>query len=221
MSHLKLKIEKLLNFLNKKYENRRKLRDPYRVLISTILSQRTKDEVTESASKRLFLKYKTSQEIANASIEELEILIKPVGFYHIKAKRIIAISKIIIKECGGEVPSNIDKLCKFEGVGRKTANCVLAFGFGIPALPVDTHVHRISNRLGLVTTKSPQETEKSLKEIIPKQWWGTLNSSLVKFGKEICKPRNPNCRYCEIRNMCKYSSKHFPLPFHTLPTKSQ
>ncbi|MDI6840585.1 MAG: endonuclease III [bacterium] len=183
---------------------------PYKVLISTILSQRTKDGVTHTVTKRLFSKYSTARgatspdEFKSLSTKEIESLIKPVGFYKVKAKWIKEIAAILVDKFDSKVPNTLSELLSLPGVGRKTANCVLAYGFGIPALPVDTHVHRISNRLGIVKTNTPYETEQALMQVIPREYWGTLNTAMVEFGKEICRPVKPRCKGCELNKLCKY-----------------
>ena len=198
-----MQIEKFVEFLKEKYGFSLKKREPLKVLIGTILSHRTKDEITFPTTDKLFEKFKTAEDFVNADITEIEEIIKPVGFYRQKAKRIKEIAQKILEEYGGEVPRDIDELLKLPGVGRKTANCVLAFGFGKPALPVDTHVHRIMNRTGIVNTKTPEETEKELKKILKKEYWGWINKVLVRFGKEICLPRNPKCSECGFKKFCK------------------
>ncbi len=198
-----MQIEKFVEFLKEKYGFTLTKREPLKVLIGTILSHRTKDEITFPTTDKLFKKFKTAEDFVNADITEIEEIIKPVGFYRQKAKRIKEIAQKILEEYGGEVPRDIDELLKLPGVGRKTANCVLAFGFGKPALPVDTHVHRIMNRTGIVNTKTPEETEKELKKILKKEYWGWINKVLVRFGKEICLPRNPRCSECGFKNFCK------------------
>ena len=177
-------------------------RDPFKVLISTILSARTKDANTKVATDKLFAKYNTPQLIAQADIEELENLIRQSGFYRVKAARIKDVSKIIMNDYNGDVPEEYEKLVNLPGVGAKTANCVLVYGFNIPAIPVDTHVHRISNRLGWVKTKKPEETEKALKNIIPKDQWLRINRIFVKFGQQICVPINPKHALCPIEDIC-------------------
>jgi len=131
-------------------------------------------------------------------------LITSVWFYHVKSKRIIEVAKLLISKYGGKVPSDIDKLVEIPGVGRKTANCVLVYAFEQPAIPVDTHVHRISNRLGLVSTKMPEETEMELRKTIPKKFWLDINNTFVMYGQNICKPISPMCDVCKIRNTCNY-----------------
>ena len=177
--------------------------NPYRVLIRTILSQRTRDENTDQASAFLFSKYESVHEIAKADITDIEELIRPAGFYHVKAQRIKEVSKILLAEFGGEVPESIDKLLSLPGVGRKTANCVLVYGFNKPAICVDVHVHRISNRMGLVNTKNPEQTEEELKKIVPVKYWLEINDLMVQFGQTICKPISPLHDICPINNCCK------------------
>ena len=177
---------------------------PFSILIGTILSARTKDESTARISKELFKKYKTAKQLANAKIKDVEKIIKSIGFYHVKARRIIEVSKIIDSEYKGKVPDDLEKLVGLPGVGRKTANCVLVYAYEIPAIPVDIHVHRISNRLGLVNTKTPEETEFALMEKIPKKYWLNVNDTFVMYGQNICKPISPMCEVCKIRNGCKY-----------------
>jgi len=198
----------LLVFLHRRYKEREGSKSPFRVLISTILSQRTRDEVTDIARERLFSMYDTPQKLADAPIWDIEDRIKPVGFYHTKAKRVKEVSTILLKRYKGNVPNEINKLLSLPGVGRKTANCVLVYGFGIPALAVDTHVHRISNRLGLVLTQNPHDTEIELSKIVPADEFGFLNSSMVRFGKEICKPLHPLCKICSIKNICDREIGH-------------
>ncbi len=176
--------------------------DPYRVLIETVLSQRTKDENTEKASKSLFSHYKNVFEISKLNPQDLYDLIKPAGMYKQKSERIINISKILIEKYNGEVPDELEELIKLPGVGRKTANIVLYVSFGKEALAVDTHVHRISNRLGWVKTKTPEETEVQLRRIIPPELWGPLNGSMVNFGQKICKPISPKCMECFLNEIC-------------------
>jgi endonuclease-3 len=177
-------------------------KDPFKILIETILSQRTKDENTEKATKSLFSKYKNVYELSKARPEDLYDLIKPSGMYKQKSKRIVEISKIIVKDYDGKVPDNLEELLKLPGVGRKTANIVLYVGFGKNALAVDTHVHRISNRLGWVKTKKTEQTEDELKKIIPPELWGPLNGAMVNFGQKICKPISPNCHECFLNDVC-------------------
>ncbi|NJD78279.1 MAG: endonuclease III [Candidatus Methanoperedens sp.] len=176
--------------------------DPFRVLIATVLSQRTRDEVTDRATKKLFSKYKTPAALACADIGDIEELIREVGFYRVKAPRIKEIALIIQDEFKGKLPGEMDILLSLPGVGRKTANCVLVYGFGKDAIAVDTHVHRISNRLGLVATRTPEETEIKLEEVLPIKHWRHINELLVRFGQNICRPVSPKCRICPIVELC-------------------
>jgi len=177
---------------------------PFRILIATILSARTKDENTTKAADKLFKLYGTPQKLAKAKVKDVEKIIKSVGFYHVKSKRIIEVANLILSKYNGKVPADIDKLVDMPGVGRKTANCVLVYAFEKPAIPVDTHVHRISNRLGLVDTKTPEETEMALREKIPKKYWLDINNTFVMYGQNICKPISPMCDVCKIRKTCNY-----------------
>ncbi len=180
--------------------------DPFRVLIRTVLSQRTRDENTDRASRMLFERYGSPGEIADAPLSEIEKLIRASGFYRQKARKIKEISRIVA-ENSGRVPESLEELVKLPGVGRKTANCVLVYGFGKPAIPVDTHVHRIANRLGLVKTRRPEETERELERIVPRRLWIELNEVFVKFGQRICRPVRPRCRECPIERLCPYEGK--------------
>ena len=177
---------------------------PFSILIGTILSARTKDESTTKVVKVLFSKYKNAKELANAKLKDVEKIIKSIGFYHVKSKRIIEVAKIIDKKYKGIVPDDLDSLVALPGVGRKTANCVLVYAFEKPAIPVDIHVHRISNRLGLVKTKNPEETELELMEKIDKKYWIEINDTFVMYGQNICKPISPMCDVCKIKKECKY-----------------
>jgi endonuclease-3 len=177
--------------------------DPYVVLIACILSLRTNDVTTYPATMKMLQLASTPQEMMNVDEEELAETIYPVGFYKNKAKQIIALSKKIVNEYNGKVPNSIDELLKFDGVGRKTANLVMAKGFNKPAICVDVHVHRIFNRLGLVNTKTPEETEMKLREIIPEKYWIRLNTDFVTLGQNICKPTKPMCPFCPINYYCK------------------
>jgi len=177
---------------------------PFSILIGTILSARTKDENTAKVVKKLFSKYRTPKALASAKVRDVEKLIKSIGFYHVKAKRIIEVAQIINSQYKGRVPENFEKLLELPGVGRKTANCVLVYAFDTPAIPVDTHVHRISNRLGLVDTKMPEETEMELRKKIPKKYWLQINDTFVMYGQNICKPISPMCDICKIKTKCNY-----------------
>jgi len=176
--------------------------DPFKILISTILSARTRDSSTEEVTKKLFSRYKTPQDISNANIEILEQLVHKSGFYKVKAARIKEVSRIISEDYMGKVPVDFDELISLPGVGAKTANCILVYAFNIPAIPVDTHVHRIPNRLGWIKTTKPEQTEKRLKEIIPKSQWIRVNRLFVRFGQEICLPIHPKCDSCPLNTIC-------------------
>ncbi|MFX1382957.1 MAG: endonuclease III domain-containing protein [Promethearchaeota archaeon] len=180
----------------------KKNNDPFKILISTILSARTRDACTIEATETLFNEYNTPELIANADIEHLEILIKKSGFYKVKAARIKDVSKLLLEKYEGKVPQNFDDLIELPGVGAKTANCVLVYAFKIPAIPVDTHVHRIPNRLGWIQTKAPEQTEKKLKEMLPEDQWIRVNRIFVKFGQQTCLPTNPRCDSCPISETC-------------------
>ena len=177
---------------------------PFSILIGTILSARTKDETTTKAVKALFAKYKNPKELANAKIKDVETIIRSIGFFHGKSKRIIEVAKIIHTKYKDKVPEDLDTLVQLPGVGRKTANCVLVYAFEKPAIPVDIHVHRISNRLGLVDTKNPEETEQELMSQIDKKYWIDINDTFVMYGQNICKPISPMCDVCKIKKSCKY-----------------
>lgn len=178
--------------------------DPFRILIGTILSHRTRDENTTRATENLFSEYTTPEEIANASPAKVRRLIRPSGFYNMKTKNVIRVSKQLVQEFGGRVPDNEEELLRLHSVGRKTANCVLVYAFNKPAIPVDTHVHRISNRLGLVRTRKPEETEAELVKTVPRRYWLELNDLFVRFGQTTCKPIGPKCSSCSLRNDCPY-----------------
>ena len=179
------------------------IHDPYLVLICCILSLRTQDKTTMKATKNMLKLGKTPKEIMDIEPEILSKAIYPVGFYQNKAKQIIELSRIIVEKYNGKTPNTIDELIKFKGVGRKTANLVLAKGFNMPAICVDVHVHRICNRLGYVKTKSPDETEMKLREILPQKYWIDFNTLFVTHGQNICKPQRPKCSECSIEKYCK------------------
>jgi endonuclease III len=175
---------------------------PFEILVSTLLSLRTKDEVTLGAASRLFAKARTPDELLALSSENIEKLIYPVGFYHTKAERLLSISQIILEKYDGRVPDDMDQLLALPGVGRKTANLVLSEGFGQQAVCVDTHVHRISNRIGYVDTPTPEKTEFALREKLPRKYWNDYNEMLVALGQTICKPVSPFCSRCPATRIC-------------------
>jgi endonuclease III len=178
-------------------------RDPFKILISAMLSARTKDETTIVVTKRLFKVAGTAEKMSALSVDRIKKLIYPVGFYITKAPRVKAIAEKLIKEYDSIVPDSVEELLKFPGVGRKTANLVVGEAFKKPAICVDTHVHRISNRFGIITTKTPHKTELALAEILPKKHWILYNTYLVSHGQMICNPISPWCSKCQIRKFCK------------------
>lgn len=178
------------------------VQDPYKVLVGCIISLRTKDEVTIPACERLFAVADTPEKMVNCTEEDIQKLIFPAGFFRNKSKTIIEVSQRLIDEYGGKVPSTIDELVKLKGVGRKTANLVVGLGFGLPAICVDIHVHRISNRLGYVETKDPEKTEMALRAKLPPHLWHIINWVMVRHGQEICKPIGARCDVCPIEQHC-------------------
>lgn len=176
--------------------------DPFKVLISCILSLRTQDRTTGVASERLFALADTPCKMVSLPVEAIENAIYPVGFFRNKAKQILEICRTLIAAYGGRVPDEIDELLKFRGVGRKTANLVVTLGFGKPGICVDTHVHRICNRWGYVSTKTPEETEYALRRTLPKKYWLEINDLLVTFGQNQCTPVSPRCSTCMIAHLC-------------------
>ncbi len=177
--------------------------NPYLVLIGCILSLRTNDKTTYPATLRMLELAKTPEEMAKVDVDDLAKAIYPVGFYENKAKQIIELSRQIVEDLDGNVPDEIEDLIKFKGVGRKTANLVLAKGFNKPAICVDVHVHRIFNRLGYVKTKTPEETEMELRKHLPVKHWLDINTLLVTHGQNVCKPQKPNCKNCPISDLCQ------------------
>lgn len=177
--------------------------NPYLVLIGCILSLRTNDKTTYPATLRMLELAKTPEEMAKVDVDDLAKAIYPVGFYENKAKQIIELSRQIVEDLDGNVPDEIEDLIKFKGVGRKTANLVLAKGFNKPAICVDVHVHRIFNRLGYVKTKTPEETEMELRKNLPIKHWLDINTLLVTHGQNVCKPQKPNCKNCPISDLCQ------------------
>lgn len=176
--------------------------DPFHHLIGTILSARCRDEVTDVVSRKLFDAYPTADKLAAAPPRDVERLIRSIGFYRMKAKYVIETSRMLMEKYGGVVPQTLEELTCFPGVGRKVANCVLVYAFGKPAIAVDTHVHRVSNRLGWVKTKSPDQTERALERILPRRHWLEINELLVAHGKAVCRPVRPRCEVCAVARMC-------------------
>jgi endonuclease-3 len=178
--------------------------DPFKILIGTILSARSRDENTTKVVNRFFERFHTPHDVASADISEIKQIIHSIGFYNVKADRIKSVSKMLVEKYGGKVPSNIDELLLLPGVGRKTANCVLVYAFDMPAIPVDIHVHRISNRLGLVETKTPEQTEAELVRGVDKDLWTQVNDTFVMYGQNICLPIRPRCELCDLKKSCSY-----------------
>ncbi len=178
--------------------------DPFKILIGTILSARTRDENTTKVIKKLFARFRTPDDIASADINEIKKLIRSIGFYNVKAERIKQVSQIIVSKFGGRVPDEIDSLLELPGVGRKTANCVLVYAFNKRAIPVDVHVHRISNRLGLVSTKTVKQTEIELNKMVDRRLWTRVNNTFVMYGQNVCLPVKPSCKICNLKEVCKY-----------------
>ena len=181
--------------------------DPFKILIGTMLSASTRDEITTKVIAELFSEFKSPEDLSKANLKELKKVIQKIGFYNVKAARIKEVSKILVEKYNGKVPPNIDDLLMLPGVGRKTANCVLVYGFKKPAIPVDVHVHRISNRIGIVNTKKPEETEIILQKSIEKRYWTRVNETFVTFGQNICLPKSPKCNICQLTKICKYYKK--------------
>ncbi|MBC8501321.1 MAG: endonuclease III [DPANN group archaeon] len=207
----KVNVDKIYNILKKEAVNYKvpvvdlielQTNDPFKVLIGTILSARTKDEMTVKASERLFSKINNLDDLERLSVKEIEKLIYPVGFYKNKAKFLKELPKVLKKEFDGKIPETIEELVKLPGVGRKTANLVVAVGFKKPAVCVDTHVHRIMNRFGYVKTKTPFETEMALRKKLSVKYWEKINSLLVAFGQHLCTPISPWCSKCPIIDYC-------------------
>lgn len=176
--------------------------DPFRILITTILSARTKDETTTAATFRLFKLIQNLNDLRRLPEKTLAEAIYPVGFYRQKAKHLKALPEVIHQEFNGEIPRTIEGLCKLPGVGRKTANLVLAVAFNIPAVCVDVHVHRICNRFGLLKTETPFDTEMALRATLPRRYWIAWNALLVSFGQTTCRPQSPHCAECVINRYC-------------------
>lgn len=209
----KSKLEPIFIYLKKEFYNHKmpiidllavQEDNPYKILAATILSARTKDETTADASARLFDVAPDLISLDALSVQQLEELIYPVVFYKNKAKYLSQLPKAIFTNFDGEIPNDIDKLCTLPGVGRKTANLVCAIAFRSNAICVDTHVHRITNRLGFLESETPFETEMKLRQILPKEYWLTINAYLVSFGQHRCRPISPHCNECKITSNCKF-----------------
>ena len=209
------RTEKLLEILAATYGTRpwnwHTRQTPFQILIGTVLSQRTRDEKTDEAAKALFSRFPSTETLASAPEEEIANLIRPANYYNTKAARIKKISKIILEKYSGNTPDTVPELMQLPGVGRKTAACVMVYGFRKKALPVDTHVHRISNRIGLIKTRSPDESEKELWKLVPEDYIMHYNELMVKHGQNICRPISPRCQRCPIVKYCTYGSKRKAL----------
>jgi endonuclease-3 len=172
---------------------------PFRHLIGTILSARSRDEMTDRIARELFRRYPTARRLAAARRRDVERILKPIGFYRTKARYVTDSARLALER---GVPRTIEGLMEFPGVGRKVANCVLVYAFGQAAIPVDTHVHRLSNRLGWVRTRTPEQTERALACKVPRRLWPILNEVLVAHGKAVCRPQSPRCADCPVRRAC-------------------
>jgi endonuclease-3 len=178
-------------------------RDPFRVLVGCLLSLRTRDETTGPAAARLFALADTPRALAVLPVRRIERAIFPVGFYHTKARTLRTVCRDLLTRFDGQVPADLDTLLTLPGVGRKTANLVITFAFGLPGICVDTHVHRITNRLGFVVTRTPDDTELALRATLPRRHWIGLNDLLVAFGQNVCQPLSPHCSRCPVRRACR------------------
>lgn len=183
-------------------EVERERRSPFHLLVSCIISLRTKDEVTNTASRRLFRLARTPRALANLEEAEIAEAIYPAGFYRTKAAQLKQLASLLCSEHGGKVPASEEDLLRLPGVGRKTTNLVLGLGFGVPAICVDTHVHRISNRLGMVSSTNPKQTEEQLQQRLPRDLWIPINDLLVTFGQNMCHPTSPRCSDCPLSDLC-------------------
>ncbi|MBI2549826.1 endonuclease III [Candidatus Woesearchaeota archaeon] len=199
------KALKIISLLKQRYgRSFHRNEDPFFVLIFTVLSARNRDAQTYKAATALFRRFPTMKGLAAATTAEIEKTIKFIGLFRQKAKRVKAISQQLLQKYGGKVPDSMDELLQLPGVGRKTASCVLIYAYNKPAIAVDTHVHRISNRIGLVKTKSPEQTEKALMQLLPKGKWLDINELLVKHGQQTCLPIKPRCPECPVKKYCNY-----------------
>ncbi len=178
-------------------------KDPFQVLVATILSARTLDQTTATACRKLFKVVRNLDDLRRISCSQLERLIYPVGFYRTKAKMLKRLPEVVAQRFNGEIPDTVEELIRLPGVGRKTANLVVAVAFNKPAICVDVHVHRISNRWGLIRTRTPLETEMVLRRRLPLKYWQVFNSYLVSFGQSVCRPVSPQCDKCPIAAWCR------------------
>lgn len=205
-AHSEQTIRAVLDALAAAYHGRGavELGDPYQVLVATIISQRTREEQTTTVSERVFAQYPDAVTLAAAEEPALYELLRGSEYREEKAPRMIALARILVEQHGGQVPNSIDALLALPGVGRKTANCVLIYAFSKAAICVDTHMHRISGRLGWVQTKTPDQTEKALEKILPRDWWAGSNRLFLQHGRAICLPSIPLCSRCPVREWCAY-----------------
>jgi endonuclease III len=174
---------------------------PFRTLIGTILSARSRDEMTDVITENLFRRFPTARALARADRRAVEKILKPIGFYRTKASYVME-TAAMVEGMKGKIPRTIEGLMEFPGVGRKVANCVLVYAFGQQAIPVDTHVHRVSNRMGWMKTRTPEETERGLVSLVPRRLWPVVNEALVAHGKAVCKPIGPTCDACPVSLHC-------------------
>jgi len=209
---MQINIDKIYKILQKEVKNFKiplvdeieySSNDAFKVLVTTILSARTNDITTAKVVNKLFKKVRTIKDLERLSVKQIEKLIYPVGFYKNKAKHLKKLPIVLKKEFNNKIPETIDELIKLPGVGRKTANLVRVIAFKKPGICVDTHVHKIMNRIGYVKTKAPLQTEMALREKLPKKYWLKINSILVAFGQNLCRPVNPKCNICPIYDYCK------------------
>lgn len=210
MAALKTRVTTVLAKLRKRYHNTpfsARLENPFRCLVATMLSHRTRDEKTELASRKLFKQYDSSRALSRAPVKKIEALIRDVGFYRVKARRVKQVAGIIERKFGGRVPRDLNALLKLPGVGRKTAQCVLVYAFREPALPVDSHVAVVSRRLGWSRAKTPEGVEKDLKKIVPRQRWIEVNELFVLHGQNVCLTARPRCEKCFLTRFCDYYSR--------------
>lgn len=202
-------IAQVIRLLRKKYRAKAysEKETPWRTLLFTLLSARSRDEQTEIVYRKLLAVYRTPEALARADPKEIEPYLKRIGLFRNKAKNAVALAQALVRMHEGRVPDDLDTLIDLPGVGRKTANCTLIYAFGKPAMCVDTHVHRVTNRLGWIKTKTPEKTEWALRETVPRRFWLHLNRVMVQFGRTTCLPGRPKCWQCPVREWCKYPHK--------------
>lgn len=209
-------IEEILEFFKRSYELKFRLREPFKVLVATLLSQRTREEITEKAATSLFKLADSPRKILRLTEKQLARLIYPVGFYRQKAKKIRIVCKVLLKKYGGKVPRDREKLLNLPGVGDKTADVVLCYGFGVPSIAIDTHCNRIPKRIGIVPeSASLREVKEILERLVPIEDWYVVNLGFVNFGREICKPVKPRCEICPFKNFCKHFRQKSKVPLST------